>query len=388
MTAAEYDRVPHSRRRPTTSRPSPARSKRIWETKPGLYGWISTVDHKSDRHPLHRHRVRVPVARRHRGAGHARSSSRSPNQHVLTPEQYNQLFSMHGMTMIFLYALPVLSGFSNYLWPLVLGARDMAFPRLNALSYWIYLAAGFSCTRASLIGAAPNDGWFNYVPYALRRLQSGTEHGFLRAGHDLPRHLDHGRRGEFRRDGLADARARHVDQPPADHDVGNAHRVGRQSARDPAVSLAFFLLWMDRQFGTHFFDARAAASRCCGSTCSGFSRIPGSTSSCCRRWAWSPTRCRSSAAGRWSATRWSRCRPCRPWCSASASGCTTCSRPACRPGAVVLRRRLHDHRHSERGGGFRMDRDDLDRAAGVHHRVPVLRRLHRDVRDRRRVGRS
>ena len=49
---------------------------------------------------------------------------------------------MHGMTMIFLYAGPVLSGFSNYLWPLLLGARDMALPRLNALSYWIYLCAG------------------------------------------------------------------------------------------------------------------------------------------------------------------------------------------------------------------------------------------------------
>ena len=65
-----------------------------------------------------------------------------PNATLLTPEQYNQLFTMHGVTMIFLYALPVLSGFSNYLWPLMLGARDMAFPRLNALSYWVFLFAG------------------------------------------------------------------------------------------------------------------------------------------------------------------------------------------------------------------------------------------------------
>ena len=53
---------------------------------------------------------------------------------LLKPEQYDQMFTMHGMTMIFLYAGPVLSGFSNYLWPLLLGARDMALPRLNALS--------------------------------------------------------------------------------------------------------------------------------------------------------------------------------------------------------------------------------------------------------------
>ena len=56
-----------------------------------------------------------------------------PNLSVLTPNQYNQLFSTHGMTMIFLYASPILSGFSNYLWPLLLGSRDMAFPRLKCL---------------------------------------------------------------------------------------------------------------------------------------------------------------------------------------------------------------------------------------------------------------
>jgi heme/copper-type cytochrome/quinol oxidase subunit 1 len=68
-----------------------------------------------------------------------------PDATVLTPEQYSQLFTMHGVTMIFLYALPVLSGFSNYLWPLILGARDMAFPRLNALSYRLFLRATALC---------------------------------------------------------------------------------------------------------------------------------------------------------------------------------------------------------------------------------------------------
>ena len=76
------------------------------------------------------------------------------------------------MTMIFLYALPILSGFSNYLWPLLLGSRDMAFPRLNALSYWVYLAAGLFMYAGFLVGAGPNDGWFNYVPYAEPAVQS------------------------------------------------------------------------------------------------------------------------------------------------------------------------------------------------------------------------
>ena len=73
---------------------------------------------------------------------------------------------MHGVTMIFLYALPVLSGFSNFLWPLLLGSRDMAFPRLNAFSYWIFLFAGIFLYASFPIGRAPDAGWFNYVPYS------------------------------------------------------------------------------------------------------------------------------------------------------------------------------------------------------------------------------
>ena len=91
-----------------------------------------------------------------------------PDLKILSPDAYNQLFSMHGVTMIFLYALPMLSGFSNFLWPLLLGSRDMAFPRLNALSYWIYLCAGIFLYVSVPLGQAPNGGWFNYVPNAAR----------------------------------------------------------------------------------------------------------------------------------------------------------------------------------------------------------------------------
>ena len=104
------------------------------------------------------------------------------------------------MTMIFLYALPILSGFSNYLFPLVLGSRDMAFPRVNALSYWVYLAAGLFIYSGLFVGAMPNDGWFNYVPYANRQYNPGAEHGHLFARHDPAWDLDHGRRHELRRD--------------------------------------------------------------------------------------------------------------------------------------------------------------------------------------------
>src|SRR6201996_4158914 len=137
----------------------------IWEAKPGWRGWLSTVDHKSIglRYivtafiflllgGLEALLIRLQLAR--------------PNQTLLTPEQYNQVFTMHGITMIFLYALPVLSGFSNYLWPLMLGSRDMAFPRLNALSYWVFLFAGLFLYASFPLGEAPNAGWFNYVPLA------------------------------------------------------------------------------------------------------------------------------------------------------------------------------------------------------------------------------
>src|SRR5205085_11797689 len=82
-----------------------------------------------------------------------------PNQALLSPEQYNQLFTMHGVTMIFLYALPVLSGFSNFLWPLMLGSRDMAFPRLNAFSYWVFLASGLLFFWPFLFAQPRNEDW-------------------------------------------------------------------------------------------------------------------------------------------------------------------------------------------------------------------------------------
>ncbi len=78
--------------------------------------------------------------------------------------------------------MPILSGFSNYLWPLLLGSRDMAFPRLNALSYWVYLASGIFLYVGVLTGNGPNDGWFNYVPYAARDFNPGLNQDFYALG--------------------------------------------------------------------------------------------------------------------------------------------------------------------------------------------------------------
>ncbi|MEA2274800.1 MAG: cytochrome c oxidase subunit, partial [Solirubrobacteraceae bacterium] len=86
-----------------------------------------------------------------------------PNNTLLEPKTYDQLVTMHGTTMVFLFVVPVLAGFANYLVPLMIGARDMAFPRLNALSYWIFLAGGI-VFYTSVFFTPPSAGWTSYAP--------------------------------------------------------------------------------------------------------------------------------------------------------------------------------------------------------------------------------
>jgi heme/copper-type cytochrome/quinol oxidase subunit 1 len=87
-----------------------------------------------------------------------------PNSTVLSPEVYDQIFTMHALTMIFLFVMPTMAGFGNFLVPLMIGARDMAFPRLNALGYWLIFFAGIFLMSSFVIGSAPNAGWFSYAP--------------------------------------------------------------------------------------------------------------------------------------------------------------------------------------------------------------------------------
>jgi len=180
VSVADYERVPEVGSAPL--RPGvAARLDRIWETRPGLGGWFATVDHKR----IGIRYIVTAFAFLIAGGLEAlifRVQLAGPNLRLLTPEQYDQLFTMHGMTMIFLYAGPVLTGFSNYLWPLLLGARDMALPRINALSYWIYVCAGIFLYGAFAAGFGPNDGWFNYVPYASRAYSGGPNIDFYALG--------------------------------------------------------------------------------------------------------------------------------------------------------------------------------------------------------------
>lgn len=252
MTTVDYSRVPQTLEADQES-PLGKKLEKLWETKPGLIGALGSVDHKEIGI---RYLVTALVFLVLGGleALVMRLQLARPNQHLLTPEQYDQLFSTHGMTMIFLYALPILSGFSNYLFPLVLGSRDMAFPRVNALSYWVYLAAGLFMYSGVFIGAMPNDGWFNYVPYASKPYNPGPNEDIYSLGMILlgisttvgainfvVTFLRH------RCPGMSINRVPVIIWGTVTANTANIFAI-------PAVSLAFFLLWMDRNFGTHFYD--------------------------------------------------------------------------------------------------------------------------------------
>ena len=89
-----------------------------------------------------------------------------PDNTVVGPDLYNQLFTLHGSTMMFLFAVPVMEAFAVYLVPLMVGTRNIAFPRLNAFSYWMFLAGGILLWGASIFNTGADNGWFSYVPLA------------------------------------------------------------------------------------------------------------------------------------------------------------------------------------------------------------------------------
>jgi cytochrome c oxidase subunit I+III len=139
------------------------RLERIWSEAPGLGSWLDTTDHKR----IGKRYCYTAFAFFLAGGLEAllvRTQLIGPDLELIGPDAFNELFSMHGITMIFLFVTPMLFGFGNFLIPLQIGARDMAFPRLNAFGYWVFLFAGLFMYSSFLIGQVPNNGWFNYVP--------------------------------------------------------------------------------------------------------------------------------------------------------------------------------------------------------------------------------
>lgn len=128
-----------------------------------FYSWVATVDHKRIG-VLYLSTAAVFMLVGGIEALLVRLQLAVPRNSFLSPDLFNQLFTMHGTTMIFLVVMPALVGFANYLVPLMIGARDMAFPRLNALSYWLFLFGGLLLHFSFVAGGAPAVGWFSYAP--------------------------------------------------------------------------------------------------------------------------------------------------------------------------------------------------------------------------------
>jgi cytochrome c oxidase subunit 1 len=139
---------------------SPFRRPRTTE---GFWGWITTIDHKRIGilygvtafffflvGGFEALLIRIQLAQ--------------PNGSLLSADAYNQVFTMHGTTMVFLVIMPLSVAFGNFMIPLMIGARDVAFPRLNAFSYWTFLFGGIFLYSSFVLGGAPNGGWFGYAP--------------------------------------------------------------------------------------------------------------------------------------------------------------------------------------------------------------------------------
>jgi cytochrome c oxidase subunit 1 len=134
-----------------------------WGDKPGLLGWISTTDHKR-------------IALRYMitaftffllgglNAGLMRLQLSRPENTFLGPDAYNQIFTVHGTTMMFLFAVPMMHALGLYFVPLMVGARNVAYPRMNAFGYWVYLIGCILLYAGLFTNTGPDAGWFAYVP--------------------------------------------------------------------------------------------------------------------------------------------------------------------------------------------------------------------------------
>ncbi len=139
----------------------------------GFWSWFTTVDHKKIG-IMYGATALVFFCAGGIEALFIRLQLAQPNGTVLTAAQYNQLFTMHGTTMVFLLGMPLSVAFANYFIPLMIGARDVAFPRLNAFGYWLFVLGGMFLYSSFLLGGAPNGGWFGYTPLTSTPLGLGA----------------------------------------------------------------------------------------------------------------------------------------------------------------------------------------------------------------------
>jgi cytochrome c oxidase subunit 1 len=138
---------------------------RTWAPPRGLRGWFTDTDHKAI---AKRYIITAFIFFVLGGieAALMRLQLARPDSHILNPDLYNQIFTVHGTTMMFLFAVPIMTALGIYLVPLMIGARDVAYPRLNLYGYFVYLIGGLLLYAGFLLNAGPDAGWFSYVPLA------------------------------------------------------------------------------------------------------------------------------------------------------------------------------------------------------------------------------
>jgi cytochrome c oxidase subunit I+III len=136
---------------------------RTYASHGGVWGWITSVDHKS-------------IGKRYivtcfawfalagLNAAIMRLQLARPENHIVGPDRYNQLFTVHGSAMMFLFAVPVMTAFATYLVPLMVGTREVAYPRLNSFGYYVFLVGGLFLFTGLYTNTGPDTGWFAYVP--------------------------------------------------------------------------------------------------------------------------------------------------------------------------------------------------------------------------------
>ena len=177
----------------------------------------------------------------------------APNNTLVTPQTYNQLFTMHGTTMIFLFVVPMMAGLANYFLPLMIGARDMAFPRLNALSFWLLLAGGI-VFYASIFWNPPEAGWTSVIPLANSTYSpSGGQDAWIYLIHLTGISSILGAINFYAT--IANMRARGMSWGRLPLFVWTilTYSVLIIFAM-PVIAAAVTMLLTDRHFGTHFFD--------------------------------------------------------------------------------------------------------------------------------------
>ena len=259
----------------TTDAPHTARTIfRRPVTHTGFWGWVNTTDHKKIG-IMYGYTAFAFFVLGGLEALVLRIQLSVPENIFLSAAEYNAMFTMHGTTMIFLFVMPISAAFFNYLLPLQIGARDVAFPRMNAVSFWIFFfggvflyssfffgttgppEGGFLAEEVSRLGSAPNGGWFGYAPNSGVRFSSGTVLDYWAIGLQIL--------------GLASL----ISAVNFIVTVFNMRAKGMSLLRMPVfvwmttvvafllllslpiIAVALFMITFDRQFGTLFFDAAA-----------------------------------------------------------------------------------------------------------------------------------